>query len=141
MRDAAGELSDGFHLVRLPERILGALTRLVLRLQFARALLDGFFQRLRETAQLGYGALAFGHIDADPNDADRPLRVVEDDSARLDPSQLSVARAHDAKLGVQIARARCKCGFRDIEEPRQVFAIDALEPRLIAAVEIRQPID
>ncbi len=52
VRDAAGELADGFHLLRLAQRLLGPLARLVLRLQLARALLDGLFQRFGEGAKL-----------------------------------------------------------------------------------------
>ena len=144
VRDAAGELPDGFHLLRLAQQIPRRLPAgLVLGLQFARALLDRLFQRLGEGAQLGERALAFGHIDADADHADgRPSRVVEDESARLDPSQFAVARAHDAKFGLQIARARRERVVRSMStQPWQVFPKDALEPGLIAAVEIRQAVD
>ena len=38
VRDAAGQLADGLHLLRLAQRLLGLLARLVLRFQLARAL-------------------------------------------------------------------------------------------------------
>ena len=52
VRDAAGELADGLHLLRLPQRLLGLPAGLVLGFQLAGALLDRLFQRFGEGAQL-----------------------------------------------------------------------------------------
>ena len=40
VRDAAGELADGLHLLRLAQQFLGLAAGLVLGFQLARALLD-----------------------------------------------------------------------------------------------------
>ena len=75
MGDAAGELADGFHFLRLAEQFLGFLASLVFRLQLPRALLDGFFQGFGEVAQLDQFALALRDVDADADDADRHSRA------------------------------------------------------------------
>ena len=50
--DAAGELADRLHLLRLAQRLLRLLAGLVLGFQLARALVHPFFQGLGEGAQL-----------------------------------------------------------------------------------------
>ena len=68
VRDAAGELADGFHLLRLPKRLLRLLARFVLGFKLPRALPDRLLQGLGEGAQLHQRPLAFRHVDVDADD-------------------------------------------------------------------------
>jgi hypothetical protein len=86
VRDAAGELADRLHLLRLAQQLLGLSARIVLRLELARALLDAILQCLGEGAQLGQCPLSVRNVDIDSDHADgTALGVVDDDAARLHP--------------------------------------------------------
>ena len=139
--DAAGELTDDFHLLRLAEQFLRLHAGFVLGFQLARALPDAFFQGLGESAQLRAGALSFGHVDVDADHAHRtPLGVVEHDAARLHPNQGAV-RLDDAELGLHLARLRGERVLHQIDDAGLVLAIDAVEPALIASVELDEAVE
>jgi len=53
MRDAAGELPDGFHLLRLPQLLLGFFARGDFLHQIRGALFDTLFERRRQLRQRG----------------------------------------------------------------------------------------
>ncbi len=140
--DPAGELADRLHLLRLPQRFLRLAAGLVLGLQLARALLDGFLQRLGERAQLRERALALGHVDGDADDADRTaMRVVENDAARFHPFQRAVARRDDAELGLPLACLRREGVLDQVGDARAILAQDRPQPGLVTAVEIRQSVE
>ena len=137
VRDAAGELADRFHLLRLAERFLGPLAGFVFGFELPRALLDRGFERLGEFAQLDQLALAVGDVDADADDADRLSgRVVEWQAPGVDPAHLVVARPDDPELELELARLVAKRRCDDIAQPHLVFAIDRGDPAVVAAVEI-----
>ena len=58
VRDAAGQLTDRFHLAGLAQRLLGVRPPLHFRGEFARALEYAILQRLRERAQFLFGMIA-----------------------------------------------------------------------------------
>ena len=50
VRNAAGQLTDGFHFLCLPQQFFRLDAGFVLGFEFARALADAFFQRLGKGA-------------------------------------------------------------------------------------------
>jgi hypothetical protein len=112
MRDTASELAYRLHLLRLAQRFLDILASLILRLELARALLDGLLQRLGEGAQLNERALALGYVDVHADDARGPtFRVVKVEAARLDPRERVVARAYDAEFGKRLPVVVRECAL------------------------------
>ena len=139
--DAAGELAHSLHLLRLAQGLLGLLAGFVLRFKLAGAFPDAVFQRLGEGAQLSKRALPVRHVDVDADDAHRLLlRIVEDDCAGLYPAQRLVGLPGDAELSLELAGILGKGRIDDVADVELILAKHAVEPALIAAIEIRQPI-
>jgi hypothetical protein len=59
VRDAAGQLADRIHLLRLPQRVLGPLAPRHFVDQFVGALRDHLLERVREAAQILDRLVAF----------------------------------------------------------------------------------
>ena len=51
------------------------------------------------------------------------------------------SRPHDAEFGVKVRRASGKRAFGQVGEAHEILAVDAFQPALVAAVEVRQSID
>ena len=103
VRNAARKLTDGFHLLRLPERFFGPEAGLVFHLQFAGPLSDRLFQSFSESTQLGSGAFAFGNIDADADDANwHSGCVVDGEPSCVNRAQGAVVLANDAEFTIRI---------------------------------------
>jgi hypothetical protein len=141
MRDAAGELADGLHLLRLTEQFFGFFSSFVLGFQFNRAFADGFFQGLGKCPLFLLGALAVGHVNAD---ADNPSRlaigVVKHQPACLDPAQRAIAGPYDAEIQFEFARLRRNCGLDDTAQARDIVAVNGRDPAVVTSVEIRKPV-
>ena len=124
MGDAAGELTDGFHFLRLPERFLDLLVSLVFRFQRPRAFPDGLFEAFGEVAKLDQLALARRDVDADADDSDwLSCFVVEWQAPRMDPAQLVVAWANDAKFELEFPHLRFESRCDRIAESGHVLAV------------------
>ena len=142
MRDAAGELADGFHLLRLAQRGLGRLARFVFGLKFARSFAHALFERVREGQQIERRAFALRDVGVDADDPDRALPiVVEDDVARLHPFDLAAIGFDDAELDRGLAGFRRESMIEQIDDARPVFAMNRREPGFIPPIERAEPIE
>ncbi len=100
MRDAAGELADGFHLLRLPQLLLRSFARRDFLHQIGGALIDALLQRRRQFRQRGalgrelrqqifaldLGNLARGDVGRDADQRpDAAIRPPDGARADVDP--------------------------------------------------------
>src|SRR5205085_9982211 len=124
--DAAGQLPDRLHLLRLPERLLGAE-------KLAAALDDLLLQRILEPAQRFLGALALGDVEQGAEHALRLSARAEDDlGAKQQPAPV-VAVAAEAELDLEMAVAAGKRLLPGAADALTVLRVVVLTQRIDAA--------